>query len=262
VIGEELSRAPLGAPAITAPLSLVNGVARLSPVLIDTNAASWQGVVTYDFKSLTLEARGLMASKANPPRNWTGTPPAVGLAWRGPLSNPAREIDPGPLTNGRASIVLQRELEKIEMFESDANERLRRQNRRDMDRQRERDRLAAEEAARQARQREEAEQRARAEAERLRIEAERRAAIERAVQERAAQERAAQERAAQERAAQERAAQERAALERAVQERAAQERSEQERASEQASRLPGNASQVLPPPLDIRPPAQTGRPGG
>ena len=72
------------------------------------------------------------------------------------------------------------------MFESDANEVRRRQRRRDMDRQRERDRLAAEEAARVARLREEAEQRARAEAERLRLEAERRAALERAALERTA----------------------------------------------------------------------------
>jgi hypothetical protein len=81
-------------------------------------------------------------------------------------------VDAGSLTNGLAAIVLQRELEKIEMFESDANERLRRQQRRETDRLRERERLAAEEAARQARLREE-QARLREEAERTRIEAER-----------------------------------------------------------------------------------------
>ncbi|HEX2134573.1 MAG TPA: AsmA-like C-terminal region-containing protein [Microvirga sp.] len=239
VVAEELARAPLAASSVSSAVSVVGGVVRLSPVAIEAPAASWQGAIAYDLKSLTLDARGTLVSKETPPRNWSGGAPAVGLAWRGPLGAPAREIDAAPLANGLASIVLQRELEKIEMFEADANELRRRQQRRDMDRQRERDRIAAEEAARLARLREEAEQRVRAEAERR--------AMERA-QERAAQERAARERAAQERAAQERAAQEAGSLDRVP----------PPIAPAGASILP-----PLPPPIDIRPPPQIGvRPGG
>jgi hypothetical protein len=257
VVAEELARAPLTAPSVSSAVSVVGGVVRLSPVSIASSSASWQGAVAYDLKSLTLDARGTLVSRVNPPRNWTGSAPSIGLAWRGPLTAPAREIDTGPLANGLAAVVLQRELEKIEMFESDANEVRRRQQRRDMDRQRERDRLAAEEAARLARLREEAEQRARAEAERVRLEAERRAALERAALERAAFERLARERAAQERAAQERAAQERAAQEREAQEGGVRS-SPQPVAPAGASILP-----ALPPPIDIRPAPQIGiRPGG
>jgi len=244
VVAEELARAPLTAAAISSTMAVVGGVVRMSPVAVDAPSASWLGAVAYDLKTLTLDARGALVSKASPPRNWTGSAPSIGLAWRGPLAAPAREIDPAPLANGIASIVLQRELEKIEIFEMDANELRRRQQRRDMDRQRERDRLAAEEAARQARLREEIEQRARAESERLRsIEAERRAALEHIAQERLAQERAARERAA---------------VERAARDAAGEERPADQIAPAGASALP-----ALPPPIDIRPPPQIGvRPGG
>jgi hypothetical protein len=171
IVADELGRGPLRAAAVSAPVALVGGAFRLSPFIADGGAAAWQGSVSYDFKSLALDARGTLTAK-NAPTGWTGTAPSVGLSWRGPLTAPTREIDPGALSNGLAAIVLQRELEKIESFEADANERLRRQQRRDLDRQRERDRVAAEEAARQAKLREE-QARLRAEADRTRIDAER-----------------------------------------------------------------------------------------
>jgi hypothetical protein len=171
VVAEELNREPLTAARAAAPVAVVGGAIRLSPFVLDGGAGTWQGAVAYDFKTLMLEARGTLATKTSPQR-WTGSPPSIAVAWRGPLTNPVREIEAGALTNGLAAIVLQRELEKIEAFEADANESLRRRQRYDFDRRRERDRLAAEEAARQARLQEEAD-RARAEAERARIDAER-----------------------------------------------------------------------------------------
>lgn len=58
------------------------------------------------------------------------------LAYSGPLSKPERSVDAGPLTNGLAAVVLQRELDKIELFEADQIERQRRRARIEMDRAR------------------------------------------------------------------------------------------------------------------------------
>jgi uncharacterized protein involved in outer membrane biogenesis len=171
VVAEELSRGPFRAQAVASPVALVGGILRLSPFVADGGPGVWQGTVAYDLKSLTVEARGTLASKASPP-SWTGSPPSVGVDWRGPLSNPNRSVETGLLRNGLAAIVLQRELAKIEAFEADANERLRRRQRLDMDRQRERERRAAEDAARLAKERDD-EARMRAEAEKDRADAER-----------------------------------------------------------------------------------------
>ncbi|HEV2542020.1 MAG TPA: AsmA protein, partial [Methylobacterium sp.] len=104
--------------------------------------------------------------------------PAIQLGYSGPLAAPERRLDVAPLTTGLAALVLQRELEKIELFDADQSERQRRRARIEMDRARSaaeeaarqariKAQQAAEEAARQARQRaeEEAARRARMEAE-------------------------------------------------------------------------------------------------
>jgi flagellar biosynthesis GTPase FlhF len=216
---------------LSAPVSLVGGSFRLSPVIIDSGAATWQGAIAYDLKTLTLDARGTLAAKAAPER-WTGALPSVGLAFRGPLGAPVREIDAAPLANGLAAIVLQRELEKIEAFEAEQHERQRRAQQQVLQRQKERERQIAEEAARQARLREEQEK-AKAEAERVRAEAERIQAEQRAEQRARAE---AERRAAQEAARQ----------------------AAQEFQAPTPSSLP-----ALPPPIDIRPAPQVGtRPGG
>jgi uncharacterized protein involved in outer membrane biogenesis len=283
LVGEELARGPLRAGAV-APASMVGGVLRLTPVTANAGAGVWQGTVGFDLKNLTLDARGTLTARSGP-KGWSGAPPAIGLAWRGPLATPSREIDVGPLTSGLAAIVLQRELEKIEAFETEANERLRLNNRREMDRQRERDRIAAEEAARRAA--EEAARRAAAEesARRASEEAARRAAEEAARQarlreeaERQARIRAQQEaeRQARLREQQEFERQTRLRIEAERQARLQQEaerqarlreEQESERRSlrEQVERALGQSPQEggvlpLPPPVDIRPAPQIGRP--
>ncbi|MGO4572432.1 AsmA family protein [Microvirga sp. 2TAF3] len=164
VLGTELSRAPLSAPAVSTSASLVSGSLRLSPFVVQSGAASWQGAVTYDLKSLALDARGSLTAKASP-AGWVGAPPSVGLHWRGSLAAPVREIDAGPFRNGLAAIVLKRELEKIEAFEKAAAER-QRQIQAQQEAERQKAKAAAEETARQSKAKEEAE-RARIEAERI-----------------------------------------------------------------------------------------------
>lgn len=149
IVAEELARGPLHGQVLSAPTTLIGGALRMSPFIVDAAGANWQGGVSLDFKTLAIEARGALSAKTSP-RGWTGNPPYVHLGWRGALDKPAREIDVGPLVNGLASIVLQRELEKIESFEADANERARMNQRRLMDWSREQAARQAEEAARAA----------------------------------------------------------------------------------------------------------------
>jgi hypothetical protein len=146
IVTEALERAPLRAASVSAPTTLVGGTFRMSPFLAEAEAGAWQGAVSFDIKTLALEARGTLSAK-EVPKGWTGSTPYVPLNWRGPITAPARDVDAGPLVNGVAAVVLQRELEKIEAFEADANERARQNQRRDMDRLR----RAAEEAAGQGR---------------------------------------------------------------------------------------------------------------
>jgi hypothetical protein len=145
IAAEELARAPLRAASVSVPVTLTGGALRMSPFIAEGGPAVWQGAVSFDVKTLTLDARGTLTAKTAP-NGWTGGPPYVALNWRGPPAAPVREIDAGPLVNGVAALVLQRELEKIEAFEADANERARNNQRRDMDRLR----RAAEEAAKRA----------------------------------------------------------------------------------------------------------------
>jgi uncharacterized protein involved in outer membrane biogenesis len=271
ILTEELNRGPLRAGSVGAPATMVGGVLRVSPLSLDAGAAAWQGTLAADFKSLTFEARGTLASKTSP-KGWTGSPPSIGLGWRGAVAAPAREIDPGPLANGLAAIVLQRELDKIEAFQMDANERARLNGRREMDRARERDRLAAEEAAQQARLQE---QRAREEAARLakaQEEAERLVRI-REQQEAERQARLREEALRQARIREQQEAERQARLREEAQRQARireqQEAEHRARLLEQAERArAAEESPVRPPPLspaltplDIRPPAVSRPPG-
>ena len=250
ILGEELGKGPLRAAAVAGPATMVGGTLRMSPFGADPGPGIWQGAVALDLRTLSLDARGTLTSRTSP-KGWTGSPPYVGLSWRGPMASPAREIDVGPLTNGLASIVLQRELERIEAFEMEANERARLNGRRGMEQMRERDRLAAEEAARQARIREEQAAAEAARQARLREEAERLARLEAERQARIREEAERQARLREQREA------ERQARIREEAERQARIRQQAEPA-ELDGRLPWRPV----PPLDIRPPAAVGRPPG
>ncbi|HEV7439549.1 MAG TPA: AsmA family protein [Methylobacterium sp.] len=169
IVGEELAAAPAKAAApAAAPATIVGGILRASPLDLDLGAARWSGTLGYDFRTGRLDARGILTGGAGP-KDWSGGTPSVQLGFTGPLARPERSLDAGPLTNGLAALVLQRELEKIEILEADQVERQRRRARVEMDRARAAaikaaaekaaaekaaaDKAAAEEAARQARQR-------------------------------------------------------------------------------------------------------------
>ncbi|SOR26613.1 conserved protein of unknown function [Methylorubrum extorquens] len=147
LVSEELSAGPLRAKGpVSAAFTLSAGTLRTAPFGIDLSPARWNGTLQVDLSNRMLDARGALTAAAGP-KGWTGAAPSIQLGFGGPLSAPERRLDAAPLTTGLAALVLQRELEKIELFDADQSERQRRRARIEMDRAR----LAAEEAARQAR---------------------------------------------------------------------------------------------------------------
>ncbi len=147
LVSDELSAGPLRATGpVSAPFTLSAGTLRTAPFAIDLGQARWNGTLQVDPRQRSLDARGVLTAAAGP-KGWSGAAPAIQLGFAGPLAAPERRLDTAPLTTGLAALVLQRELEKIELFDADQSERQRRRARIEMDRAR----AAAEEAARQAR---------------------------------------------------------------------------------------------------------------
>ncbi|WP_019905798.1 AsmA family protein [Methylobacterium sp. 77] len=189
LVAEELAAAPMAVRGtVKAPATLVGGSLRAAPLAFDLGGPRWAGTLSLDLTTGRIDARGTLTA-GGVPKGWSAGFPSVQLGYSGPLTRPERSIDAGPLTNGLAAVVLQRELEKIELFEADQIERQRRRARIEMDKARavalkaaaekaalEKaaiEKLAAEEAARQAK-----------------LKAERAAAAEKAASDRAAAEEA------------------------------------------------------------------------
>ncbi|GGK46276.1 hypothetical protein [Salinarimonas ramus] len=127
-VGEALDAGPLRAETVEAPATLVSGVLGLSPIRVAAPGdagGGFEGVASLDLRALTLDVEGFLTADAAP-QGWEGPAPMIGLGFAGPLDGLERTIDVGPLTNGIAAIVLQRELARIEAFEREASERQRR----------------------------------------------------------------------------------------------------------------------------------------
>jgi hypothetical protein len=162
LITEELAKSGAQARgAARAAATIVGGVLRAGPFDLDFGPARWAGTVGYDLRTGRLDVRGSLAG-GPVPRGWSAGPPAVQFGLAGPLAAPERTVDVGPLSNGLAAFVLQRELETIELTEADQVERQRRRARIEMDRVRAAalkaaaekaaaEKAAAEDAARRAR---------------------------------------------------------------------------------------------------------------
>ncbi|MFD1282794.1 AsmA-like C-terminal region-containing protein, partial [Methylobacterium goesingense] len=162
LVAEELSAGPLATKGlVTSPISLVGGALRTGPLTLDLGAGRWIGTLGLDLRDARLDARGTLTAAAGP-KGWSGAAPSIQLGFGGPLRAPERSLDAGAATNGLAALVLQRELEKIELFEADQTERARRRGRIEMDKARAAalkaaadraaaEKAAAEEAARQTR---------------------------------------------------------------------------------------------------------------
>ena len=136
LVNQELTKATAQArgPA-SAPATLVGGVLRAGPFTLDFGAARWAGTLTEDLRDGRFDARGLLTDATVPP-GWQAGPLSMTLALGGTLAAPVRSIDVGPVTNGLAAFVLQRELDSIDLIQADQVERQRRRGRIEMDRAR------------------------------------------------------------------------------------------------------------------------------
>lgn len=118
----ELGQAQLRAGTISTPVSIVGGTLRFSQLVLDGGTSSWRGLATFDLKTLQFGARGTLQSRSGP-EGWQGGLPQAGLSWTGPLASLTRTIDPAPLTNGIAAIILKRETDRIQRMEEEARQR-------------------------------------------------------------------------------------------------------------------------------------------
>lgn len=162
LVAEELATAPMAVKGtVKAPATLSGGSLRAAPLTFDLGGPRWAGTLSVDLTTGRFDARGTLTG-GGAPKGWTGGIPSIQLAYSGPLAKPDRSVDTGPLTTGLAAVVLQRELDKIEVFEADQIERQRRRARIEMDKARAAaikaaaekaaaEKAAAEEAARQTR---------------------------------------------------------------------------------------------------------------
>ena len=91
-VGRELQHAPFTFDKVEAPLTMSDGVMRISSLAIAQEAASLQVSGVFDLRSLATEARvGLIAK---PPRQWKGPAPDLQLSFtRGPEGGLLRELN-------------------------------------------------------------------------------------------------------------------------------------------------------------------------
>jgi hypothetical protein len=135
-VSQELAKGTARAkgPA-SAPATIVGGVLRAGPFTLDLGGARWVGTLTENLRDGHLDARGILTDGTVPP-GWQAGPPGMQFALTGTLAAPVRSIDVGPVTNGLAAFVLQRELDSIDLIQADQVERQRRRGRIEMDKAR------------------------------------------------------------------------------------------------------------------------------
>ncbi|MGL5445746.1 MAG: AsmA family protein [Rhabdaerophilum sp.] len=150
LIEQEMRAGTLALPALSMPITIIGGVARISAPTFEAGGgaerAQVQPSLVIDLPKAQYEAR-LGLRLVNPPKQWRGALPETALFWSGrvglPPSEPRRNLSVSSLLNGLLAINLQRDLETIEGFEEDNRERafFLRRSRSDAQRDRARDPL-------------------------------------------------------------------------------------------------------------------------
>ncbi|MBN8534265.1 MAG: AsmA family protein [Rhizobiales bacterium] len=130
LLEQEMRNGTLALPALSMPITIIGGVARISAPAFETGGGTERAQVlpslVIDLPRAQYEARiGLRL--ANPPPQWRGALPETALSWSGrvglPPGEPRRVLSVSSLLNGLLAIHLQRDLETIEGFEADNRER-------------------------------------------------------------------------------------------------------------------------------------------
>ncbi|OJY35969.1 MAG: hypothetical protein BGP06_19225 [Rhizobiales bacterium 65-9] len=119
MVERELARGALPLEAVSAPLTITGGAARLGPARAETLAAFLVGSSQIDLKSWTIDARIQMTGKA--PAG--ATVPDIGLAYTGAILSPKRAIDIAALFSEVTQRAAAREAARVQILEQDARER-------------------------------------------------------------------------------------------------------------------------------------------
>ncbi len=114
----ELAHGPfLAAPSATS-VAVSGGVLKATLLHLDNPYAVWSGSASFDVRSMTFDARGLLTVKALP-LGWTGAAPAIGFSLGNTNGQWSSALDITTLQNGIAGIMLQREVERTDRMEAE-----------------------------------------------------------------------------------------------------------------------------------------------
>lgn len=114
--------APVRVGALNVDLLAANGVIRVQPAKIDLQSADATFSAALDLRTLTVDQALEIVSRTTPPK-WTDPNPRVRIVWTGPLQKPARAIDAAQLVNGLSARAIQRESARIDALDADIRER-------------------------------------------------------------------------------------------------------------------------------------------
>ena len=119
----ELNRAPLAIPDVSAPLSLSAGVMKIGPIEIHEGRGDGALSADLDLRTLGAETRLTLTSAANDLKFWSGAPPSAGVTVDNALEAPKRQIDISALSAALAAQAIARETDRISTMEADIRER-------------------------------------------------------------------------------------------------------------------------------------------
>lgn len=108
---------------ITFPLTVVGGIVRYGPLMLDAQQARASLNGMFDINRLYFDTRAHLTAKVSP-EGWNSAPPQAIITWRGQKGAIVRNVDAGSTANGLAAIALTRELDRIERLEAEARQRM------------------------------------------------------------------------------------------------------------------------------------------
>jgi uncharacterized protein involved in outer membrane biogenesis len=122
LVGRELDRHALQVGDASAPATLTAGVVRAGPFAAQRAGGDASAEIGFDLRSLSLDVQ-VAVNERQAPKFWSGAPPAISVAVRGPPDALSRDIDAAALANGLEAQAIARESARIADIEADIRER-------------------------------------------------------------------------------------------------------------------------------------------
>jgi len=123
LVARELDRREFQVADASAPATLTAGVVRAGPFAAAQRASGDASAeIGLDLRSLSLDIQ-VAVSERQAPKFWSGAPPAISVAVKGPPDALSRDIDAAALANGLEAQAITRESARIADIEADIRER-------------------------------------------------------------------------------------------------------------------------------------------